>query len=136
MTRHLPANATLFGHVPSRHVLVVEDAPGMRLLVCHILQQGGHRPLVAESVEAAFAELERGPVDVIVTDLMLPGRSGLDLLRSLSDIPGAPPVIVLTGSGEEVLREQALNLGARSVLFKPFSRYELLDAIFAAGLRG
>ncbi|MDK2011940.1 MULTISPECIES: response regulator [Deinococcus] len=136
MTRHLPANVTLFGHVPSKHVLIVEDAPGMRLLVRHILQQGGHKPLEADSVDAAFDELSRGPVDVIITDLMLPGRSGLDLLRDLQAVPDAPPVIVLTGSGEEVLREQALGLGARSVLFKPFSRYELLDAVFAAGMGG
>ncbi|GGS01413.1 response regulator [Deinococcus sedimenti] len=136
MTRHLPANVTLFGHVQAKHILVVEDAPGMRLLVRHILNQGGHKPVEVDSVEAALEELERGPVDVIITDLMLPGRSGLDLLRDLAGRPDAPPVIVLTGSGEEVLREHALSLGAHAVLFKPFSRYELLDAVFAAGMSG
>ncbi len=136
MTRHSPANVTLFGYVPPKVVLVVDDAPSMRLLMRHVLQQGGHRAVEVESIDRAFAALASGPVDVIVTDLLLPGRTGLDLLRELQGVPGAPPVIALTGSGEEVLREQALRLGARTVLFKPFSRHELLDAVFAAGLSG
>lgn len=133
MTSHQPANVTLFGQVPSKHVLIVEDAPGMRLLIRHILQQGGHKPIEVGSVEEALEELDLGSVDVIVTDLFLPGDSGLELLRTLHGVPDAPPVIVLTSSGEDRLRERAMTLGARSFLSKPFSRYELLDAVFMAG---
>lgn len=134
--KHLPANVTLFGHMPSKVVLVLDDAPSMRLLVRHILQQGGHRAVEVETVQQALERLAGGGVDVIVTDLLLPDRSGFDLLRALQGVPDAPPVIALTGSGEEALREQALSLGARNVLLKPFSRHELLDAVFVAGLHG
>lgn len=128
----LPANVTLFGQVSAQHVLVVEDAPAMQLLVKYILEQVGHHPVVVSSVREALEELGQGPVDVIVTDLYLPEQSGLELLRRLRDAPGSPPTVVLTSAGEDRMREEAMSLGALAFLTKPFSRYELLDAIFLA----
>ncbi|MFC3832078.1 MULTISPECIES: response regulator [Deinococcus] len=132
MSGWMPANMTLFGQVTAQHILVIEDAPAMRLLVRHILEQAGHHPVVVGSVPDALAELELGVVDVIVSDLYLPGQSGLDLLRTLRQQPDAPPVVMLTSAGEDRLREEAVTLGARAFLTKPFSRYELLDAVFVA----
>ncbi|GHF46476.1 CheY-like chemotaxis protein [Deinococcus metalli] len=132
MTTWIPANATLFGQIEAQHVLVVEDSPAMRLLVRHILKEAGHHPVVVGSVPEALAELNVGAVDVIVSDLYLPGESGLDLLRRLRAQPGAPPMVMLTSAGEDRLREEAVALGARAFLTKPFSRHELLDAVFLA----
>lgn len=128
----LPANVTLFGQVSAQHVLVVEDAPAMQLLVKYILEQVGHHPVVVSSVREALEELEQGLIDVIVTDLYLPEQSGLELLQQLRGAPGSPPIVVLTSAGEDRMREEAMSLGARAFLTKPFSRYELLDAIFLA----
>lgn len=131
-----PANVTLMGFVPARSVLVVEDAAAMRLLIGHILTQAGHQTVLVGSVKEAMEVLDTRRVDVVVTDLTLPGLGGLDLLQAMKSQADSPPVIVVTAEGEDAMRERALELGASAFLTKPFSRYELLDAVFLSDAPG
>jgi DNA-binding response OmpR family regulator len=115
----------------SGHVLLIEDEPGIVDFVRRGLQAEGF------AVEAALdgAEGERlaltGSFDAIVLDLMLPGRSGLEILASVRRSTPSVPVIVLTARGEIEDRVAGLDAGAVDYLVKPFSLAELVARVRA-----
>src|SRR3977135_1220607 len=117
--------------VQSGRVLLIEDEPGIVDFVRRGLEAEGF------SVEAALdgAEGERlalnGSFDVIVLDLMLPGRSGLETLASVRRSTPSVPVIVLTARGEIEDRVAGLDAGAVDYLVKPFSLAELVARVRA-----
>jgi DNA-binding response OmpR family regulator len=116
---------------PHARVLLIEDEPG----IVDFLRRG----LEAEGfdVEAALDGLEGERLalsashDAIVLDLMLPGRSGLEILDSLRQMTPRIPVLVLTARGEVEDRVQGLEAGAVDYLVKPFSMAELVARIRA-----
>ena len=115
---------------PAR-VLLVEDEPGIVDFVRRGLEAEG---FVVESaldgVEGERLAL-RGSFDAIVLDLMLPGRSGLDILASVRTAKPTMPVIVLTARGEIEDRVAGLDAGAVDYLVKPFSLAELVARVRA-----
>ena len=86
-------------------------------------------PLCAESVPRALELLDDGGVDLVLTDLNMPGLGGLDLLAVLSSRRTAPPAIVVSGSQDPAAIRAAKLLGALRVIEKPFSLRELRSAI-------
>ena len=105
-------------------VLVVEDEPLVREVVVKYLRREGFRTLEAADGDAACAAVEREQPDLVVLDLMLPGKDGLGVcrwIRSRSEVP----VIMLTARGEEADRIVGLELGADDYVTKPFSPREL-----------
>ena len=116
--------------VPSR-VLLVEDEPGIVDFVRRGLEADG---LVVEA-SLDGAEGERlalsGDFDAVVLDLMLPGRSGLEILDTVRSAKPSMPVIVLTARGEIEDRVAGLNAGAVDYLVKPFSLAELVARVRA-----
>jgi DNA-binding response OmpR family regulator len=112
-------------------VLVIEDEPGIVDFVRRGLEAEGF--LVESAVDGAEGErlaLSEG-FDAIVLDLMLPGRSGLEILASLRRTKPSVPVIVLTARGEIEDRVAGLDAGAVDYLVKPFSLAELLARVRA-----
>ena len=108
----------------ARRVLVVDDEPTVREVVVGYLRRDGHEVSEAADGNRALELLESEPPDLVVLDLMLPGISGLDILRRLrqtSDIP----VIMLTARADESDRVAGLELGADDYVVKPFSPREL-----------
>lgn len=106
-------------------VLVVEDDPVVARVLAIALRQAGHEVHWAKGFAEGKRALE-GPFDAIVLDINLPGGSGLDLLKDLREKGSFPPVIVLSGLKQERAVLEALGLGARDYLTKPFSPKELL----------
>lgn len=109
------------------HVLVVDDDPTVRDVVSRYLVRAGYRvSLSGDGVHALRLAHEEHP-DLIVLDLMLPGRSGLEVAADLR-APGNDrvPIIMLTALGEEEDRVAGLELGADDYLTKPFSPRELV----------
>jgi DNA-binding response OmpR family regulator len=112
-------------------VLVVEDEPGIRDFVTRGLENAGF------AVEAAADGIEGERLassesfDVIVLDLMLPGRSGLEILAALSRARPNVPVIALTAKGRLVDRVNGLEAGATDYLVKPFALPELVARVRA-----
>jgi DNA-binding response OmpR family regulator len=100
-------------------VLVVDDEPGVRESIRMILR-GECEVETADSVDAALHALERAPADLVLLDLVMPGRGGLDLLSELKARDGAPPVLVLTATRLEETAKQARALGAADCFRKPF----------------
>jgi two-component system OmpR family response regulator len=110
------------------HILIVDDDAEIRALLGAYLQKNGYRTTVAADGTAMWKALERGAVDLIVLDLMLPGEDGLTLCRKLR-ADADTPVIMLTARGEETDRIVGLEMGADDYIAKPFSPRELLARI-------
>ncbi len=105
-------------------VLVVDDEPTVREVVAGYLRRDGHEVSEAGDGPTALDLLEREPPDLVVLDMMLPGVSGLDILRRIR-ASGDLPVIMLTARSEETDRVAGLELGADDYVIKPFSPREL-----------
>jgi len=113
--------------VPSRpmgRILVVDDEPGVRESL-RLLLKDEHSVRCAASVDAALDALGREPADLVLLDLVMPGRSGLDLLRELGPRPDAPPVVVVTATRTVASAVEAMKRGAADYITKPFDGDEL-----------
>jgi DNA-binding response OmpR family regulator len=123
------------GRVPSPlqelRVLVVEDEPGILDFLGRGLENAGFTvELAADGIEGERLALS-GAFDAIVLDLMLPGRSGLEILASVRETRPNVPVIVLTARGQVSDRVGALEAGAIDYLVKPFALPELVARLRA-----
>jgi len=85
--------------MPPNRILVVDDDPDLTLYLASFLEDHGFDAAIANSADAALAALERFAADVILVDVLMPGRSGLDLLVGLRHHPrwSATPLVVMTG---------------------------------------
>ncbi len=112
------------------HIAVVDDHSDIRDLVGQYLDQQGYKVSVADSGLALRRILERGAVDLIVLDVMMPGEDGLSVCRHLRATTDTP-IIFLTAMSEDTDRIIGLELGADDYLVKPFNPRELLARIRA-----
>ena len=110
-------------------VLVVDDDPAVGTVLEGLLQQGGVQSGWVPSGERALDELSRSPVDVVVTDLRMPGLDGMQLLQQIrTRFPGVP-VILMTAHGTIPLAVEAMKNGAADFVLKPFDRKEILFTV-------
>jgi two-component system OmpR family response regulator len=116
-------------------VLVVEDEKKIASLIRKDLEARGYVVDVAHRGDEGFTLATTQPYDVIVLDIMLPGRDGLSILRGLRDRSMDVPVLLLTARSELNERLEGLNLGADDYLTKPFYIEELGARILALGRR-
>ena len=112
------------------HILIVDDDRGIRDLLQEFFQKRGLRASVAADGDEMEAVLRRGAVDLVVLDVMLPGKSGLELCRELR-ARQATPIIMLTAVNETTDRVVGLEMGADDYVPKPFDPRELLARIRA-----
>ena len=117
--------------VAPREVLVVEDEPQMRALLTDNLEFEGYHVTAVESAEDAVAEVARGPVSLVLLDLMLPGMSGFAFCERLRNEGARVPIIILTARTHEQDRIRGLDLGADDYVSKPFSVRELMARVRA-----
>jgi two-component system OmpR family response regulator len=111
-------------------VLVVDDDGEILTLVARFLRLNGFKVHTARNSLEMEEALSRVAIDLVVLDLMLPGRSGLDICRDLRR-SSSLPVIMLTAKGDETDRIVGLEVGADDYLPKPFNPRELLARINA-----
>lgn len=123
-------SATVIKVEPEAHILIVDDDAEVRQLLTRLLRENGYRASVARDGRELREALAAQPIDLIILDLMLPGRSGLDLCRELRS-GSVIPIIMLTAKGEETDRIVGLEIGADDYLPKPFNPRELLARIRA-----
>jgi CheY-like chemotaxis protein len=112
-----------------KQVLVVDDEGAMRDLLAEILVSGGYQPLLAADGREARMLLEKNPVDVMVTDLAMPGEEGIELIRRASKQHPGLKIVVMSGAFESEVLTAARILGAHATLQKPFSGQDLLHKI-------
>jgi DNA-binding NtrC family response regulator len=117
-------------HTPTMgRVLLVDDEPDQVALLRAMLTPVGLEVLTAESAEQGLAAVRRSPVDVVVTDINLPGASGIDLIRELRNSESMPAVVVMTGQGSVASAVEALKLGASDYLQKPIDPVRLTSLL-------
>jgi len=110
-------------------VLLVDDEPDQVALLCAMLTPLGMDVATAESAEQAQTLFNRQPADVVVTDLNLPGASGMDLIRELRKAENPPAVVLITGEGSVGSAVEALKLGATDYLQKPVDPMRLVTLL-------
>lgn len=107
------------------HILIIDDDDRLRDLIGRFLIDQGYHVSKAASAAEARQRLQGVRFDVMVVDIMMPGESGLDLVRSLKSDPDAPPCLMLTAMGEPGQRLHGLESGADDYMTKPFEPLEL-----------
>jgi len=106
------------------HILVVDDDEGIRSLVKKYLNEKKYLVTTADSAENAYEKIKIIKFDLIILDIMMPGKSGLDFLKEHRENINTP-IILLTARGEPNERIQGLEMGADDYLPKPFEPKEL-----------
>jgi two-component system alkaline phosphatase synthesis response regulator PhoP len=114
-----------------RRILLVEDDPTLRQALSFNLTREGYEVAAAADGEAALEAARSDRLDLILLDVMLPGMSGVEVLRVLRREGVSTPVIILSAKGDEIDRVVGLKVGADDYIAKPFSRPELLARIEA-----
>jgi len=107
-------------------IVVVEDEPLMGQLIVDNLNHEGYGTEWITDGQSAVQRLNQGPCDLVILDIMLPGRSGLEVLAEIRNNGNLVPVLVLSALGHEQDRIRGLSLGADDYLPKPFHLRELL----------
>jgi PAS domain S-box-containing protein len=115
-------------------VLVVEDEEPLRRLICRALKGQGHRAIEAEHAEAALAAAHghEGTIDVLLTDLILPGPSGVALAEQIQEALPDVAVVYMSGHSDEVVAEHGMLEEGIVFLPKPFGPSQLADKIAEA----
>src|SRR5437660_6866599 len=116
-------------------ILIVEDELPVARQIASALTEAGHDPRRVHNGEAALEEATRGPFDLIVLDIRLPGIDGFEVLRRLRAQHLASRVLLLTARGAVDDRVTGLQLGADDYLPKPFAMQELVARVRALGRR-
>ena len=117
----------------SRRILVVEDEAPIREMLCFVLEQKGYQAVEAEDYDTALNKLCEPYPDLILLDWMLPGGSGINLIKHLKreELTRHIPVVMLTARGEEEDKVRGLEVGADDYITKPFSPKELVARLKA-----
>lgn len=118
-----------------KQVLVIEDEPNIIEAIRFILSRDGWSVDTHANGHDALDAVHRAQPDVVILDVMLPGRSGYDILRDIraEDALRDIPVLMLTARGQAKDREMALESGASSFMTKPFSNADMLQAVRQLG---
>ena len=107
------------------HILVVDDDDGIRLLVKKYLDENNFLVSTSANAENAFEKIKIIKFDLIILDIMMPGKSGLEFIKENKNKLDTP-IILLTAKGEPQERIEGLELGADDYLPKPFEPQELI----------
>ena len=114
-----------------KRLLLVEDEPGLVLTLTDRLTAEGYAVTSVGDGNVAVDEALREPYDIVVLDVMLPGRDGFEVCRALRQQGMRAPILMLTARGQLVDRVVGLKLGADDYLVKPFEMAELLARLEA-----
>ena len=112
-------------------VLLVDDEPNIVLSLEFLMNQAGYDVRVARDGDAALKAIAERAPDLILLDVMTPGRDGYDVCQTIRANPAwkSVKIVMLTAKSREVEREKGLALGADDYITKPFSTRELVDRV-------
>lgn len=114
-----------------RKILIVEDEPNIRELVSYNVEQNGYQAVTAEDGVSGYELALSEKPDLILLDLMLPGKDGYDICRDLRKQGNQTPIIMLTAKSDEIDKVLGLEFGADDYVAKPFSVRELMARVKA-----
>lgn len=114
---------------PQRRVLVVDDDPNIRSLVSLMLTDNGFEVSIAESGEDALAQFQDNPYPVVISDVVMPGMSGMELLKQIKDIQPEVEVVIMTSQSSVTSSINAMRAGAFDFLPKPIEDLDIISII-------
>ena len=101
------------------HVLLIEDDPAIAEMYRVQLEYDGYRVTVATTGEIGYTSLVHSTPDIVLLDLLLPDRSGLEIMADIKEqLPSLPPVVILSNYGEPAMMDRGFSLGALEYLVK------------------
>jgi CheY-like chemotaxis protein len=112
-----------------KHILVVDDDPVLRTLFQVLLENYGYTSDTADNGGEAVTKLTRESYNAVLLDYMMPGITGLTVLRHIQQRYPSIPVIMITGHAGGQVASQALAAGARACLYKPFDCQEFKEVL-------
>ncbi|HRJ59545.1 MAG TPA: response regulator [Azospirillaceae bacterium] len=117
-------------------ILVVDDVPVVSMVIAKALHRAGHETTIAANGDEALARLHEVRFDVLVTDIWMPGKDGMDLIRTSCAQWPSMGVVAMSGGDPHQTMDRSLDMalaaGAQQVLMKPIDKDELLAAVVAA----
>lgn len=115
-------------------ILIVEDAVHVAKLLAESVRLQGHEAIVAGSGREGLSLLQQKPPDAVFLDIVMPGMSGIDVLRHIRETHPTLPVIVITGSASLEEIDEVRRLGVTEIIEKPFALKELDEALESLGI--
>lgn len=116
-------------HIPEGHILVVDDDVSVRRYLTSLFRKEGLPFIACESAADAMTQLQENAVSLVLTDIMMPEVSGIELLDQVRAFNAEIPVILMTGFADLEVAIEAINKGAFSFLTKPFRQSNLLSVV-------
>jgi CheY-like chemotaxis protein len=131
---NLPLEVGAEKHI--QRILVAEDDNEMRRLLVHAIFESGYEVIQCHDGIEFFKHLESFILnkasldfDLIISDILMPGLTGLEIFEDLHDYKGFPPMILITAFGDDNIHQKAKRLGAAGLFDKPFEIDDLLEKI-------
>ncbi len=113
------------------HVLVVEDDVKLNQIVCSSLRAAGYAAHGCLNAQDAFDEMQRGAIDVIVSDIMMPGMDGFELVSQVRSVDQKTPILLMTARDDLPAKQRGFRAGIDDYMVKPIDVDELLLRIEA-----
>lgn len=113
------------------HLLVIEDDADVRALIRRHLEKAGHSVTEAADGDTGLQLFRALPIDIVMTDIVMPGQDGLEIIRAVTELRPSTNIIAISGQMTQTgtLLNAAKALGACCVLRKPFTRQDLLRTV-------
>ncbi len=113
----------------AEHVYVVDDEPKVRTVIRKTLERAGLTVSCFGSADDCLARLDTAPCDLLITDVRMPGKDGIELLMEVRRLVPWLPVLVVTGFGDVAMAVKALKSGAGDFIEKPLDRETFLETV-------
>jgi FixJ family two-component response regulator len=110
-------------------VAIVDDDEALCSSLVDLMRSAGYRAEPFFTAETLLASPNRPFFDCVIADVRMPGKSGLDLVRTLREEGASVPVIMITALADRQLHDQAISIGAQCLLGKPIETQTLLDCV-------
>ncbi len=114
------------------HILVVDDDPAIRSNTARLLADKGHTVVEAESGDQALSYVDESPVDLVIMDIVMPNKGGVEAIMEIHALHPRIPAIIMSGKvplGTAAVDNLMKRYGSRAVLSKPFTADELFVAV-------
>lgn len=117
----------------TKRIMIVDDSTYMRGVIKRVLKADGYTEMLeAADGEAATNLYEKERPDVVLMDIVMPNKSGIEALRSIREIDPDARVVIVSAVGQEVIVKEALAMGASGFIVKPFDDVQVQDAVKTA----
>jgi len=113
-------------------ILVIDDDPGFRRMVSLVLTRAQHTVIEAEDGDLGLMRFKEGKPDLVISDIVMPGKEGIETIREIRALSPDTPIIAMSGGGANIGLEYldaARKLGASSILAKPFRPVDLAELV-------